>query len=256
MRDRYHRTTASTKHCRQFSLVMSRLSQLRQFYRTLGILEERLGGMRRLSQCTGRVSWPQRGVYFFMEHGEDRTDTGQGLRVVRVGTHALKAGSKTKLWNRLATHRGSASTGGGNHRGSIFRLIVGTALIERDDGLVCPSWDDRRSSAPREVRDRERHLEVAVSRVVGDMPFLWLPVEDAPGPDSLRGVIERNAIALLSNYRKPTLDTPSDTWLGHHCNRERVRLSGLWNSEHVDATCEPTFVETFARLVDQVGSQA
>lgn len=89
--------------------LMSRLSQLRQFYRTLGILEERLGGVRRLSQCTGRMSWPRRGVYFFMESGEVRTDTGQGLRVVRVGTHALNAGSKTKLWDRLATHRGSAS---------------------------------------------------------------------------------------------------------------------------------------------------
>ena len=72
--------------------------------------------MRRLSQCTGRMSWPRRGVYFFMEHAEDRTDTGQGLRVVRVGTHASNAGSKTKLWNRLAAHRGSASTGGGNQR--------------------------------------------------------------------------------------------------------------------------------------------
>ena len=32
------------------------------------------------------------------------------------------------------------------------------------------------------------------------MPFLWLEVPDPPGPDSLRGYIERNAIVLLSNY--------------------------------------------------------
>lgn len=191
-----------------------------------------------------------------MERGETRTDTGQGLRVVQVGTHALKAGSRSKLWMRLAAQRGPANSGGGRHRGSIFRLIVGTALMERDDGLVCPSWDDRRGSAPREVRGRERHLEVAVSAVIGDMPFLWPPVEDNPGPDSLRGTIERYAIALLSNYRRPTLDPPSHSWLGQYCNWGRVQISGLWNSEHVDATYEPTFVDTLARLVGRVGSQA
>ena len=31
--------------------------------------------------------WPQRGVYFFMEDGEERSDSGSGLRIVRVGTH-------------------------------------------------------------------------------------------------------------------------------------------------------------------------
>ena len=235
---------------------MSSLSHLRQFYSTLGVLEERLGGTRTLAQCSGRVSWPKRGVYFFMERDEVRTDTGQGLRVVRVGTHALNAGARSKLWQRLASHRGSANSGGGNHRRSIFRLIVGRALMERDDGFACASWDNGRGSAPREDRTRERPLEMAVSAVIGEMPFLWLPVEDAPGPDSLRGNIERNAIALLSNYRRTPLDPPSDSWLGHHCNREKVKLSGLWNSEHVDTTYEPTFVATLAGLVERVGSQS
>ena len=235
---------------------MSRLSHLVRFYSMLDVLQKRLGGVRRLSQCSGRMSWPRRGVYFLMERGELRTDTGEGRRVVRVGTHALRAGSKTQLWTRLRSHRGPASSGRGNHRGSIFRLLVGTALMEREGGFVCPTWDDGRGSAPRDVRERERHLEVAVSTVIGDMPFLWLPVQDSPGPDSLRGYIERNAISLLSNYRRLTVDPPSDSWLGHHCNRERVQLSGLWNSNHVGGTYEPTFVDTMARLVDRVETQA
>ena len=41
------------------------------------------------------MKWPARGVYFFREAGESRSDTGEGLRVVRVGTHALKAGGST-----------------------------------------------------------------------------------------------------------------------------------------------------------------
>jgi hypothetical protein len=42
---------------------------------------------------------------------------------------ALKSGSGTKLWTRLSQHRGSLSTGGGNSKVSIFRRIVGAALI-------------------------------------------------------------------------------------------------------------------------------
>ena len=63
-------------------------------------------------------------------------------------------------------------SGGGNHRGSIFRLIVGTALIERD-GLDCPTWDNR-GTVSREVRERERHLETAVSKVIGERWVLTL----------------------------------------------------------------------------------
>ena len=141
-----------------------------------------------MSDCSGRMKWPARGIYFFMEAGEVRADSGNGPRIVRVGTHALKAGSKTKLWTRLKQHKGVARTGGGNHRGSIFRRIVGAALSERD-GLNYPSWG-KGDSAPREVRKLEQPLERTVSTVIGDMPFIWLAVEDEPGPKSLRGYIE------------------------------------------------------------------
>jgi hypothetical protein len=69
-----------------------------------------------------------RGVYFFFEGGELRSQSGSGGLVVRIGTHAVSVGSKSTLWGRLAQHRGSLS-GNGNHRGSIFRLWVGSALL-------------------------------------------------------------------------------------------------------------------------------
>jgi len=99
------------------------------------------------------------------------------------------------------------------------------------------------------VRSREQSLECAVTRVVGGMPFLWLAIEDEAGPDSLRGLIERNSIALLSNYSRPPLDPPSRDWLGHHCNRERIRNSGLWNSNHVDEDDDPAFLDVLEGLV-------
>jgi hypothetical protein len=90
-----------------------------------------------------------------------------------------------------------------------------------------------------------------VSQVIRGMPFLWLGVEDPAGPDSERSYLERNAIALLSNYRKPELDPPSETWLGHHCPSERVRSSGLWNSNHVDEAYDVSVLDRFEQLVSQ-----
>jgi hypothetical protein len=223
---------------------------LLRFYSILDRFEREIGGTRRLTDSSGRMIWPKRGVYFFQETGEARTDTGAGPRIVRVGTHALKAGSGTKLWTRLSQHKGHASTGGGNHRGSIFRLIVGSALIRRD-GLEFPTWGHGNTAEGR-IRSGELALEREVSLHVAHMPFLWIPVDDEAGPNSRRSYIERNAIALLSNYAKAPLDPPSHDWLGHHSDRERVRNSGLWNQNHVDEACDSSFLDRLDELVSSV----
>jgi hypothetical protein len=62
--------------------------------------------------------------------------------------------------------------------------------------------------------------------------------------------------ALLSNYGKPPLDRPSPAWLGLHCNVDRVRHSGLWNSNHVDENYDPAFLEEFERLMSTTGGAA
>ena len=119
---------------------MGRHADLIQFYGIFSSLEEILGGKRTLAECDGRIVWPSRGVYFFFQPGEVRSDTGVGPRVVRVGTHALKCNSGASLWRRLSQHRGTAASGGGNHRGSIFRLLVGTAIKDRDALVEPRSW--------------------------------------------------------------------------------------------------------------------
>jgi hypothetical protein len=229
---------------------MSRLEHLNRFYSILERLQENIGGARKLADCTWYMDWPGRGVYFFFESGEKRSDTGAGPRVIRVGTHALKAGSGTKLWTRLSQHRGQLSTGRGNHRGSVFRLIVGAALIKRHSYSI-PNWGVG-SSANTDIRAGERILEQEVSQAIGAISFIWLAVQDEAGPESGRGCIERNAIALLSNYNKSSLDPASKNWLGNDCDRERVRNSGLWNQNHVDENYDPAFLDRFDRLVSEV----
>ena len=208
------------------------------------------------------MDWPQRGLYFFFEAGEERSDSGEGLRVVRIGTHGLKAGSRSTLWGRLSQHRGT-SRGTGNHRGSIFRLLVGIALARRRGIDPPPSWGvgaDPGAAARRlgveraRIKSAEADLEIQVSRYIGNMPFLWLDVGDEPGPASLRGLIERNAIALVSGYGEPAPDPPASGWLGHCSDRERVRRSGLWNNNHVDEDYDASFLDVLARRIEGAGT--
>jgi hypothetical protein len=227
-----------------------RLDDLNRFNDLLGQLRERIGGARMLSQCDGRMTWPERGVYFFFEPGEIRSNSGTEQRVVRVGTHALTATSQTTLWNRLSQHRGTVTPKGGNHRGSIFRLLIGTALLARDGMNDCPSWGVG-NSADRETRKSERTTEALVSNYIGSMPFLWLAVDEPIGTENGRGYIERNSIALLSNFAKPAIDPPSPNWLGRHCPRARVQQSGLWNQNHVEEEYDPSFLDTLAHLVSR-----
>jgi hypothetical protein len=224
-----------------------RLTDLHTFYSLLASLESKLGGARTLAACTGRLSWPTRGVYFFMEDGESRTESGSGSRIVRVGTHAVTEGARTKLWTRLSQHRGPEKTGGGNHRGSIFRRHIGTAIIARH-GHKSLTWGENKK-APALVRQGELPLEREVSKIIRGMRVLWLAIDDASGSESLRSHIERNAIALLSNFGKEPIDAPSTGWLGRWCKEERIGKSGLWNYRHVDERYDPTFLECMERRV-------
>ncbi len=81
-----------------------RQSDIDEFYRILDQLSAKMGGPRRLRDCTGNPGRPPQGVYFFFEDGEKRADGSH--RVVRVGTHGLTATSKATLWGQLRQHRG------------------------------------------------------------------------------------------------------------------------------------------------------
>ena len=84
---------------------MTPSQDLETFYGLLSELRSRVGGFRYLRDSTGRIIWPERGIYFFFDRDEPRR-SGEELRVVRVGTHALRRGTQTTLWGRLHNHRG------------------------------------------------------------------------------------------------------------------------------------------------------
>ena len=232
---------------------MGRAADLDRFYEILDKVEAKIGGSKTLGDCdVNAAMFPWQGVYFFFEEGESRQSIAKP-RVVRVGTHALNEGATTTLWERLRAHRGCVMgefTSGGNHRRSIFRRHIGTALINKE-GTECNTWGIR-APAGRDVRIAEHKLEVQVSKKIRAMPFLWIKAEDTAGHDTIRGFIERNAVALLSNYERRVVDGQSVGWLGRHCGREEVRRSGLWNVMHVQHVHDPFFLDVLGQLVDRM----
>jgi len=137
----------------------------------------------------------------------------------------------------------------GNHRGSVFRLHVGSALIrKRPKNLSVATWGIGQAAAP-ETRREEHRLENEVSRYIGRMDILWVPVGDAAGPHSDRAFIEQNAIALLAGLVGP-LDRPSGSWLGNHSPHPAIRWSGLWNVNYVRKVYDPRFLPVFRRYVE------
>ncbi|MEV5574715.1 hypothetical protein AB0L06_32160 [Spirillospora sp. NPDC052269] len=217
-----------------------------RFYAVLDELAGRLGGPRLLKDCAPTDGWPQHGVEFFLEDGQARAGESR-LRVVRVGSHALRATSQATFWTRLTQHRGpvrGGNAGVGNHRGSIFRQHVGSALLQ--DGQwsdeVQMSWGQKMVSPAQ--REAEYPLERAVSDRIGAMPLIWLDVPDREQRISIRA----NSISLLSRCNGG-IHPISPGWLGLDAENENVRRSGLWNSEHVDDVYEPAFLDLIeARL--------
>jgi hypothetical protein len=86
------------------------------------------------------------------------------------------------------------------------------------------------------------------------MPFLWIGIEDEPGPNSHRGWIERNAIALLSSYNFPKepIDPPSDKWLGLWAASKEIQRSGLWNVNHITEGYQPKFLDLLQTHVSKM----
>lgn len=244
-----------------------RLQNLKRFYNILKKLEQKTG-TRKLSQCDGTMNWPERGVYFFMEDGEERRESGQGQRIVRVGSHAVTVTSKTTLWDRLKAHKGpNFKRSDSASEGTVFRCLIGTSFIMKKYNIRCYSWwlpscifCNQASNQPEDDKETGLDIEKFVSDYIRKMPFLWLEVDDENDRNKgveLRKYIEENSIALLSNYEKPEIiDAPSEKWLGNYypdrIGLDRVKKSGLWNQDEVNENYDPEFLYKLETLVNQM----
>ena len=228
-----------------------RIDDIERLYDLLDELARRTHPLQPLSACLKPNVKSEPGVYFFYECGECRLQSGKGARIVRVG-------QSTNLRRRLRNHKS------GNKVRSIFCKLVGHALKKKKED---EQWQST-STAQKSLNER-------VTETLGNMQVLCLPIED----ETERDCIERNAIALLSNYcRCPTdcqcptdrqcptnwqcptncwcptncecpIDPPSKNWLGHHHIQEKVRRSGLWSQDHVKDIYDSRFLDTLEDLI-------
>lgn len=221
-----------------------RRETLNEFYALLDEQGDRIGGRWTLPDCSGDDYWPDHGVVFFFESGEMR-EKGEEPRVVRVGTHALTAKSKTRLWDRLRSDRGTmggSNPGAGNHRASAFRRHVGRALIARDGfAAAAASWGIAGNISP-EMKERELPLEREVSRHLAEMSFIWLGVPELED----RRAIEQGSIALLSNLARDPVDPPGANWLGLY-GGDVIADAGIWNLDHAEKPPEPGLLDLLRR---------
>jgi hypothetical protein len=139
-----------------------------------------------------------------------RCDCWMGLNIRRLPSHSV---AENVDWPDEPSHcAGQRVTNVGSARLGDYCVLVRTEEV-----VSVSSWglksDIGKASAELNL-DRadlafaEAPVEGAVTNYISVMPFPWIDIDDEPGPTSLRGVIERNSIALLSNHERTPLDPP------------------------------------------------
>ena len=94
----------------------------------------------------------------------------------------------------------------------MFRKFLRNAIGQKSSGLMHDNWGQGQT-APKAIRDNEHPHEVRVSGYLADMTLLFVSIPDASVPDSMRGIIESNAIALLIGCRESSPDKPGSNRL-------------------------------------------
>lgn len=189
---------------------------------------------------------PPKGLYLFFDDKEYRPFPQEFPRICRIGTHAVSKGSKATLWQRIKNHKGNLDKTG-NHRGSIFRLHVGTSLINKNK-IVCPTWGKEQHSN-KIIKDAEREIEIQVSNYISTLKILCIDIRDKASKDSDRAYLERNLISLLTNRTNP-VDYPNSEWLGYWCENEKVKKYAIWNVAHTQDRYDPLFFNVLEKYIE------
>jgi hypothetical protein len=102
---------------------------------------------------------------------------------------------------------------------------------------------------PPNYDSRELEVERLVSYYLGQMFVLWLNVPDEPSSFSDRAYLEQNIIACLATANRK-VPAQSGDWLGNYSDKAEIRLSGLWNVDHVDRVFDQRSLDILEQYVD------
>lgn len=170
---------------------------------------------------------PANSIYLFFERGEVVPIGDHAIdRIVRVGTHTADG----RFPRRIRDHYR------GDRRASVFRYLVGSALLHRADPGTSRliTWAYGEGSM---VRDIEADVDATLAET-----FTFASISVDRREDRL--AFERGLIALLAQHPAAP---PSPTWLGRFAGHPAIRRGGLWNTQQTGA--DPLTPEGFDRLV-------
>ena len=162
------------------------------------------------------------GVYILFEKNESGHN---GDRIVRIGSHT----GNDNLVKRLEEHFLKE-----NKDRSIFRKNIGRALLNKNSDSYLDIWDidltskkARTEYQPFIKKDYQELIEKQVSDYIRDnFTFSVIEVLDKEERISL----EKRLIEIVSSCNECY---PSNNWLGKSSPVDKIRLSGLWQTQYV-----------------------
>ncbi|NLM43731.1 MAG: hypothetical protein GX201_06920 [Clostridiales bacterium] len=184
---------------------------------------------------------PNSGIYIMFEEGEKYFDFD---RIVRVGTHR----SPNRLKGRLRDHFIIE-----DKDGSIFRKNIGRAILNKNHDAFLKVWEyDLSKTEDNEILQRanpayQAIVEEYVTRYIRTRISFVVIGEIMDANERLR--LEEGIIATLNNDKQFAQSTK---WLGNYSPVEKIRSSGLWLVEGLNA--EPLTESEFERIKQLVGT--
>jgi hypothetical protein len=169
------------------------------------------------------------GLYFFFEAGEESPHGHP--RITRIGNHPRAQGRLVgRLRDHYATRRDAKN-------GSVFRRYLGGSLLRRDGQTPClepsPGKGHWEQGNAHECDACGPYEALVTARLRSHFTFACVRIDD-PG---LRNHLEGRLIASVARCQ---VCEPSGEWLGRFAYPEKVRTSGMWNSEFVDGPAGDT----------------
>ena len=190
---------------------------------------------------------PLNGVYILFEKGQQAHG---GDRIVRVGTHT----GVNQLRSRLNQHFVQE-----NKDRSIFRKNIGRALLNKSQNGFLDFWElDLTTRAAKDKyaavvnRDVQASIERSVTEYIQKyFSFVVLCVDNKDE----RMKLESKIISTVSLCRECC---PSDSWLGCHSPKEKIRESGLWivNELYKEPLNQREFDNLHVQLKSMITAQA
>jgi hypothetical protein len=184
---------------------------------------------------------PENAIYFFYEEGEKWGHGSDMQRIVRIGTH--KDGNfKTRISEHFLLNESKMDFDlyrPSPKDRSIFRKNLGRVLLNQENDDYLSVWNiDFTLKKNREQHGhlrniaKEKQLELEITRVLREnFAFRFIMIDDEFERMGTQGLESSliGTVARCENCRA------SATWLGNRSPIAKIRSSGLWQIQHLNA---------------------